>query len=302
MTSPARAPTRVAVVIAALLALTAAACGESPPSSSEVDAAQDPQAAATAPAAGATALDEVYAQVDGLTGDERRDRLIELTEAEGGAVSVYGTLNIEELGPILDAFEEETGVAPELYRSSSNQMLQRLLQEAEADFAGADVVNISGAEMPVLNQEELLLPLMTPATEPLVEATLMTELVAAGEYRVAADAFAHAPLLREDIAPVAWQPAVEPLVVRPNGVGIHRDTDAPAASLLFIEFMLDEGQQMLADIGRTPASTAVEGGIPEDVELISVDVEQLFEEREKWEGLYEGVVRNAGADAGSEDG
>lgn len=362
------------------------ACGPSV-TGTDGDAGQPSDTAAGASPGADAPLDEVYAAVDGLTGEERRQRLIELAQEEDGEFNLYGTLNIEQLGPIADAFEDATDLPVSLYRSSSNQMMQRLLQEAQADFTGADVVNVSGAEMPILDREGLLLPLRTPATDVLVDSavfdtwagiqlnvftpvwntdlvgedeaprtwedvltnfrdgrlvmdladydwfaalvseyfvqrqgmsedeavelfreaaaggvvvdghTLMTELVAAGEHEIAADAFAHAPLLHEPETPVAWQPAVEPLIMRPNGIAVHRDTTNPATSLLFIEFMLDEGQEMLVEFGRTPASTEASGGISRDLDIIGIDLETLLDEREKWETLYEEVVQASGGRA-----
>jgi iron(III) transport system substrate-binding protein len=122
--------------------------------------------------------------------------------------------------------------------------------------------------------------------------TLMTELLAAGEYDVAASAYHHrVQRLAGEGAPITFEPAVEPIVIRPNGVGIYRDTDAPATALLFCEFMMSDAQELLVEFERTPANTTVEeGGIPEGYELLSADVDELNQQRDKWEELYAEVV------------
>jgi iron(III) transport system substrate-binding protein len=90
---------------------------------------------------------------------------------------------------------------------------------------------------------------------------------------------------------------VEPLVARPNGVAVHADTDAPATALLFVEWALTDAQKMVVeDFGRTPASRLVEGGIPPEYEVLTVDLVSLLQERDKWEGLYESVVTKSGQD------
>src|SRR5680860_421061 len=65
----------------------------------------------------------------------------------------------------------------------------------------------------------------------------------------------------------------------------------PAQALLYIEFLLDEGQEILAEYGRTPAVPTVEGGLPEGVPVLWVDLDQMLDEREKWEGLYAEVLQ-----------
>jgi iron(III) transport system substrate-binding protein len=126
--------------------------------------------------------------------------------------------------------------------------------------------------------------------------TLMTELLAAGEFDVAASVYKHrAEQLKGDGAPVEWEPPVEPIVIRPNGIGISADTNVPATSLLFVDFMLTDVQDMLLDFDRTPAdATAPGGGIPEGYDVLISDLNELAEQRDKWESLYEDVVRASG--------
>ena len=126
--------------------------------------------------------------------------------------------------------------------------------------------------------------------------TLMTELLAAGEFNVAADVYKHrAAQLQRHGAPVAWEPAVQPIVIRPNGVGIYADTKRPATALLFADFLLSDVQKMLIKFDRTPASTAVPGGgIPARYQLLVANLRTLNAQRDKWERLYEDVAHRSG--------
>lgn len=362
--------------------LLVAACGSPPtaaPAGSKAAGSEGDSAA------GASALEEVYAAVEGLTGQERFDTLIELAAEEEGDLSLYTSTNLDESGPITDAFTDLTEFDVDLYRASSSSVLQRILQENDADFAGADVVATNGPEMTILDTEGLLLPLESPVTEDIVEFgvfdnwaavylnvfvsawntdaisgdevptsweevltgydnrlamelgdwdwfatlvghmieeegmseeeavelfreaaregvvvdghTVMAELLAAGEFDITSSSYQHRiPQLAKDGAPVAWEPPVEPAIVRPNGIGIHADTDVPAKALLLVEYELGpEAQSQLVEFDRSPSNDTVEGGFPDDVEVLLVDVEALLDEREKWETLYEEVIRESGS-------
>jgi iron(III) transport system substrate-binding protein len=333
---------RGALIVAVIVA---AGCGGSPTEQEGRDKSDK--------GAGASKLQKVYAQVEGLDADARRKKLLELAEKEGGELNVYGSANLDEAEPIMSAFEDLSDIDPSLYRASSSDLLQRILQEANANFKnGADVVYTNGPELQVLDDENLLLPLKSPFAKDVVQETvvsknwlpiylnafvatwntkkvsqppkewedvlgdykgklamevgdwdwfatlvtqyfekekgmsekeavdlfrnaaggarmvdghtLMTELLAAGEFSAASSVYKHrAEQLKKDGAPVQWEPPVEPIVIRPNGVGIFADTDSPATALLFADFMLTDVQDMLLEFDRTPASSkAPGGGIP----------------------------------------
>lgn len=330
--------------------------------------------------AGLAELDEVYAVVEGLEGDERQQTLIDLAEDAGGEVNIYGSTNGDEGPALIEAFEDATGLSAAFYRASASTILQRVLQERDAGFRGADAIFINGTEMVVLDQDGLLAPLDTPSTEQHPEEgvldtwawsyinamiplwnteripedrvptsweelltsyddelvlevgdfdwfatlvgyfveqgmtedeavdlfrdaadggagadghTLMAQLVATGEFGVAASSYeVNGRQLVNEGAPVALEPAVQPVIVRPNGIGISVDAPNPAGGLLWIDFMLGEGQAILAEYERTPASRSVEGaGLPEDWEILPVPLLQVHEERDKWSGLYEEALR-----------
>ncbi|MDQ3342929.1 MAG: extracellular solute-binding protein [Actinomycetota bacterium] len=371
--------------VAVVVLLLAAGCGGSPTAGPQPEeGASDAVEAKEPPRSAAAPLDEIYAQVDGKTLEERREILIPIAE-EAGQINLYGSMNGDEGGAMLDAFEDATGLEAAFYRASAGTILQRILQEHDADFRGLDAVFMNGTEMVVLDDEGLLLPLKTPSTdqhpeegvldnwawnyinamvpvwnteqitadraptsweevltnydgelvmeigdfdwfatlvkwfqeeqgmseEEAVELfrtaaagassadghTLMTELVAAGEFGIAASAYdQNARQLRLEDAPVTYDPVVEPAIVRPNGIGIYSEAQNPAGALLWIDFMLSkEGQQILDDYERTPASRAIpEAGLPADVEILPVPLQEVFAERDKWSSLYEEIIQQTG--------
>jgi iron(III) transport system substrate-binding protein len=382
----ARVGARSLALLAAVAALGVAGCGGSPTSEEPDGGGGGSGGAAARQAEGMKRLQAVYDQVRDLEPAQRREKLIALAEKEQGKFSVYGSTNLDEAEPIISAFEDLSGLEPEVYRASSSDLLQRILQESQANFRkGADVVYTNGPELQVLDDRKLLLKLETPFKDDVVQETivsdnwvpiylnaftaawntkavapdkapktweevlsgfqgklamevgdwdwfatlvtqyfmkqgmseqdavalfqkaasgarmvdghtLMTELLAAGEFDAAASVYKHrAAQLKGDGAPVEWEPAVEPIVIRPNGIGIYADTDAPATALLFVDFMLTDVQKMLVDFDRTPASTAVPGGgVPKKYKVLVSDLRTLNDQREKWEGLYEEIARRSG--------
>lgn len=362
-----------ALALLAVSALIAAACS-SPPTSDEqdgkstlVDVTEE--------------LNGIYGQLENLDPEARREKLIELAEEEGGSVDAYGSTNLDDIFPMIDEFEDATGIDVNYYRASSSDILERVLQEADADFPGADVVFTNGPELSVIDDRDLLAPLNSPVTEEVDEQgvfdnwvwlylntfvaswntdriqdgpatwedvlahgnglavevgdfdwfatlvktyfmeqqgmseeeavdlfrqgvngaalvdghTLMAELLAAGEYDLASSTYLHRILqLKRDDAPVEWEGGPSPIIIRPNGIGLHRYADEPASALLFLEFMLTDAQQLLLDIDRQPASAGVEGGgIPAGVESIVVDLDALLDERDKWEGLWDEIIEGS---------
>jgi iron(III) transport system substrate-binding protein len=365
-----------------LLLVLAAACGGSPTAEPE----ESGQAFAGLRDQTAEKIEQINADLEGLSDEQRREELIAMAEEEGGQVSVYGSTNLDEMGPVIDEFEDATGLTVNYYRANSEDVLQRLIEEARAEFRGVDVVNTNGPEMTIIDREGLLAPFETPAAEDItpegvndtwiwmyintftpawntnevpasgapktwqevltqykgqlaMEAadvdwfatlvkyfeeeegmtedeavdlfkeaaaggvvvdghTLMTELLAAGEFGVAASPYLHRVLqLKGDGAPIEWEPAIEPLIARPNGIGIHSAARSVASAMLFSEYVLTDAQGMLLELDRQPANTSVEGGgLPTAYENILVDVEAVVDEIDKWTDLYDEVVRSSSED------
>jgi iron(III) transport system substrate-binding protein len=122
--------------------------------------------------------------------------------------------------------------------------------------------------------------------------SFMTQLVAAGEYDVSPDSYVHTikGLIDKD-APIAWEPAVEPVVVRPDGVGLVADSEHPAASILFTDYLLGPGQQVFRDSYLDAARKDL--SVPPSIDTISVDVQDFIAHEEEWNTRYEQLSRLA---------
>lgn len=116
--------------------------------------------------------------------------------------------------------------------------------------------------------------------------TLLAELLSSGEIPLAATIYNHnieKMTLRG--APVKWK-ALDPTFGRPNAVGVTARAQNPHAALLFADFLLSsEGQTMLRDLNRVPASQAVETSLNK-FPFHMIDPVITLDQSEKWEKLW----------------
>src|SRR5687768_2910260 len=88
-------------------------------------------------------------------GADREQRILEGAKKEK-QVTVYTSLNLKDSVPITQAFEKKYGVKVELWRSSSEKVLQRALTEARAGRFAVDAFELNGPELEALYREGLL--------------------------------------------------------------------------------------------------------------------------------------------------
>jgi iron(III) transport system substrate-binding protein len=279
--------------------------------------------------------------------------------------------------PVIEAFEDAFGIDVALYRATSETVLARLTQEADAGFHGADVVESSGLEMVNLASEGILVPYDSPSLADVVpealadgytasrfntfvvswntdlvpageepksweeladpkwkgrlaieasdvdwyktlweywvangkseaEAdalfegiaanslvieghTVMAELMAAGEVDVGVNYLHIVENVAAEGAPLAWQPAVQPVFPRANGVGLVRGAEHPAAALLFYDWLLSEGQEVLQAVNTTPVRKDLAGAA--GLEQVPVDLESLAADQQGWSDRYDELLR-----------
>ncbi|MCW3844818.1 ABC transporter substrate-binding protein [Micromonospora yasonensis] len=361
----------MAVTAAALLL---AACGSSPTASGGGPARNDKAEKAAAKA------QEVYDRINGLSGEERRKTLVELAEKEG-KLSIY-TSNTD-MDKLVEGFEDAYDIEVSVYRGNSESVLQRILQEQQANYFGNDFVDTNAGELNVLSKEGMFHPYkgelrdkvrkegqadgwtaarfnafvvgwntnkVKPGQEPksfeeLADPKwkgqvsmevgdvdwfaglykyyldqgksdaevrdLMTrvaanskiakghttqgELLSAGQFGVTVSSYSHTIDKAEDKgAPVSWHPAagspVQPVLLRPNGMGLMKTATNPAAAMLFADWELTEGQKILEKafrIGAIPSEKDPLAGL----QVVAVPEQELLANGKKWDDLYADVVR-----------
>jgi iron(III) transport system substrate-binding protein len=123
--------------------------------------------------------------------------------------------------------------------------------------------------------------------------TVQAELMSAGQFGVVASNYSYiVEKAKLEGAPVDYLPFVEPAIARPNGVGLMRTAQNPAAALLFTDWLLEEGQQVLSDEGLTAAISEDDSQLSR-LELIPVDIEAVLENSATWDAKYEEVLSGA---------
>jgi iron(III) transport system substrate-binding protein len=361
---------RLAAVLL-VLGLGLSACGGSPTASS-------PAGGIAGDTAGAKAAEALYAQVNALSGKERRDLLVSKAEAEKELV-IYTSMTSDVADAVVSAFEDAFDVKVSLYRAGSETVLQRILQEQKANFAGNDIVETNANEMFALNQEGRLAEykgarrdlvpdagtfegwtatrfnLFSPSwnttlikglgepkrwedladpkfdgklsmelgdydwyltlygwfkeqgkSDPEIDKifsdmahgakivkghTVQGELLSAGQFAVVASNYTYlVEKVKKKGAPVAYTPLVEPVIARPNGVGLMKTAAHPAAAMLFYDWLLEEGQAVLVEEGLTPSVPQANDPL-KGIDVIPVDIPKLLAEGDAWSKKYEAVVQ-----------
>jgi len=132
---------------------------------------------------------------------------------------------------------------------------------------GADLVRKIAALQPALRKGHVLL----------------ASLVAAGDVPVGLAMYnSNIETLKRKGAPIDYVP-VQPVVARPQGIGVTRNAPHPNAAALFAEFVLSpEGQQLFESMGRVPASTKIKSEF-NDFPFVVIDPVTVLDEATKWD-------------------
>ena len=116
---------------------------------------------------------------------------------------------------------------------------------------------------------------------------LIAQLIASGEIPVGLTLYqANVLSLRKKGAPIDFVP-VQPVVARPQGIGVAREAPHPNAALLFADFVLSpEGQKLYESMGRVPASMKVQSEL-NNFPFIMTDPAHVLDESQKWEKQWD---------------
>ena len=175
-----RTPRSVILVVLAVMALAACGSGAEEATGQDSEAADGGGTAASegggqeVAAGGSCENSEVVSlieEAEGLEGAEREEFLIERAQEAGGQVSLYTEMSdFELLAEAWDERYEDAELELTVYRAGSEQVRQRILEEAAAGFQGADLLEIEALEMVILGNEGILAPSSSPWADEVVEA------------------------------------------------------------------------------------------------------------------------------------
>jgi iron(III) transport system substrate-binding protein len=118
--------------------------------------------------------------------------------------------------------------------------------------------------------------------------SVLAELVAAGEVPYALTVYSYKTRqLKADGAPLEWY-AIEPAFARSTAVAVAKHAPHPYSAVLFFDYLLSEGQQILADMHYDPANRDYE--LQDKLNIEFMDDEAINRERDKWFTLFEDII------------
>lgn len=122
----------------------------------------------------------------------------------------------------------------------------------------------------------------------------MGDLLSAGKLQITLSIYQHTVdgAASENGAPVAWQDGdkhVSPVVIRPNGAGLMAGAQNPAAAILFMDFLLTEGQETIVAADRV-GSVKQADDLLEGIGTIPVPEDEMLNNLDYWDGKYRALV------------
>ena len=126
-------------------------------------------AAALAMPAGAQVKDKATAaDTAGYTGADREKKLYEGAKKEG-QLNIYTSAQTDDMGALVKGFEAKyPGIKVNVWRSSSEKVLQRAVQEARANRAAMDIAETNGPELESMSREKILVAVKSPHLKDLI--------------------------------------------------------------------------------------------------------------------------------------
>ena len=119
--------------------------------------------------------------------------------------------------------------------------------------------------------------------------TLLTNLVVSGEVPLALTVYNYrVEQMKNKGAPIEWF-TIGPAIALPSGIGVSRAAPHPNAALLFYDFMLSEGQAILAKKDFVPSSRAIESPLTKGP-IRFLDPAAVIDQQEKWSKLYDEII------------
>ena len=119
--------------------------------------------------------------------------------------------------------------------------------------------------------------------------TLLTNLVVSGEVPLALTVYNYrVEQLKNKGAPIDWF-TIGPAIALPSGIAVSRAAPHPNAALLFYDFMLSEGQAILAKKDFVPSSRALDSPLTKGP-IRFLDPAVVIDQHEKWSKLYDEII------------
>src|SRR5258708_18536670 len=115
-----------------------------------------------------------YGQADLAThqGPDRSQKLLEGAKKEG-TLTIYSSATVEDMTALTTAFTKKYGVKTQVWRASSENIIQRAATEARGNRFDVDVFETDGVAMEAIHREKLLQEVKTPLLADLMPQALL---------------------------------------------------------------------------------------------------------------------------------
>ena len=151
----------------------------------------------------------VLAELAQYEGADREQRLAEGARREG-FLNLYTSLTVDDMTVLNAAFEKRYGVKVQMWRASSEKIVQRALAEARAGRFDVDVFESNAPSLEILYREQLLHAVRSPHHADLIPAALPAHREWVG---ARLNVFVHAyntKLVRKDELPSSYADLLNP--------------------------------------------------------------------------------------------
>lgn len=105
------------------------------------------------------------------TGPDRAARILAAAKAEG-QLTFYTSIAEPDLAPLIDPFQDRYGIEVNVWRAGDEQVVQRVVAEAQGHRYIPDAVHTGSSYLDALRRERLLQPVTSPAFADLMPETI----------------------------------------------------------------------------------------------------------------------------------
>ena len=113
------------------------------------------------------------AELAAYSGPDREQKLLAGAKKEG-ELSIYTSAQSDDMGALVKAFETKyPGIKVTMWRSSSEKVLQRAVQEARANRNTMDVAETNGPELEAMHREKIVQKMTSPYLKDLIPQAVL---------------------------------------------------------------------------------------------------------------------------------
>jgi ABC-type Fe3+ transport system substrate-binding protein len=164
---------------------------------------------AALPAASQIKANATTADVAAYDRPDREQKLAEGAKKEG-ELNIYTSAQSDDMGALVAAFEKKYGVKVSVWRSSSEKVLQRAIQEARGNRNTMDIAETNGPELESMHREKILQAVKSPYLGDLIAPAIRPH----GEWvgtrlNVFVQAY-NTNLIKKEELPKTWQDLANP--------------------------------------------------------------------------------------------